>query len=559
MDQHHSLYIYTHHADKVELAHRCSRFLRPGEAFCTLLDDETQRSLERILRETGNDRLIWEKTFGMPYDVSSHRSPTPEELSAYLHTLFSKAQHDEYKGLCLVIDMASMAPVSSTEEMLRIEETLESLLHLHLRCICLYPRSVLSRSFLAQLEQLHVRTGFSESFAKGFHIYTAEPEAQETMNVPSFHSPSVRKALLHLAYSGKEGWEAFQRIGNKAEPPRLRIAPPGGHDMVWTTDKHFRLSYLSPELQRFFGVSFTGIPGAPLSALLGEELTNRLAAWEAENPEASSPWPPRIHYHGTLEAGEKGLEKFVCTAAPILFDQWIIGYTGEINILAESPCRGLHYEEAFEKMRPLWEGLPLGVAVIDDTHRVLFSNASFSQYIAAGKVPAGSSLEELNAFHGSSLNKKLTKLDFDRSHYHHIYTSFHNSSGYHIKTSVQVILLDSLSYQRPRFLCIFFPEANESSVDKDKMSTAASVLSQSSERFYYGTAKAEELLTSAEISHREREIISLLLRGYRNREIGEGLNIAEITVKKHLTHIYRKIGVKNRFDLIRKLSSHPSS
>jgi DNA-binding NarL/FixJ family response regulator len=66
-----------------------------------------------------------------------------------------------------------------------------------------------------------------------------------------------------------------------------------------------------------------------------------------------------------------------------------------------------------------------------------------------------------------------------------------------------------------------------------------------------GKADAEELLAAARISAREREIIALLLRGYRNKEIGESLNIAEITVKKHLSNIYQKLGVKNRFDLAR--------
>jgi DNA-binding CsgD family transcriptional regulator len=57
--------------------------------------------------------------------------------------------------------------------------------------------------------------------------------------------------------------------------------------------------------------------------------------------------------------------------------------------------------------------------------------------------------------------------------------------------------------------------------------------------------------TESLVTEREHEIASLLLSGMRNREIAELLNVAEITVKKHLGSIYRKLGVRNRVELIR--------
>lgn len=62
-----------------------------------------------------------------------------------------------------------------------------------------------------------------------------------------------------------------------------------------------------------------------------------------------------------------------------------------------------------------------------------------------------------------------------------------------------------------------------------------------------------EKRSSAEnqVTEREHEIIRLLLSGMRNREIADLLNVAEITVKKHLGSIYRKLHVRNRVELIR--------
>jgi DNA-binding NarL/FixJ family response regulator len=48
------------------------------------------------------------------------------------------------------------------------------------------------------------------------------------------------------------------------------------------------------------------------------------------------------------------------------------------------------------------------------------------------------------------------------------------------------------------------------------------------------------------LSAREREVVELVARGTSNREIARELFISEATVKTHLTHLYAKLGVKDR-------------
>ncbi len=52
------------------------------------------------------------------------------------------------------------------------------------------------------------------------------------------------------------------------------------------------------------------------------------------------------------------------------------------------------------------------------------------------------------------------------------------------------------------------------------------------------------------VSPREAEIISLIIAGKSNREISEALFISNETVKKHIYNAYRKIGIKNRVQLV---------
>ena len=49
-----------------------------------------------------------------------------------------------------------------------------------------------------------------------------------------------------------------------------------------------------------------------------------------------------------------------------------------------------------------------------------------------------------------------------------------------------------------------------------------------------------------ELSEREREVLVLLAEGLANKQIARRLGISEKTVKAHLTHVFRRIGVTDR-------------
>lgn len=48
------------------------------------------------------------------------------------------------------------------------------------------------------------------------------------------------------------------------------------------------------------------------------------------------------------------------------------------------------------------------------------------------------------------------------------------------------------------------------------------------------------------LSRREKEVLRLVARGYKNRDIAQALYISEKTVKTHLSHIFEKLGVEDR-------------
>ncbi len=59
-------------------------------------------------------------------------------------------------------------------------------------------------------------------------------------------------------------------------------------------------------------------------------------------------------------------------------------------------------------------------------------------------------------------------------------------------------------------------------------------------------ADSPDLQLAESLTERETEILRLMAGGHTNREIGEGLHIAEGTVKNHISNILAKLGVRDR-------------
>jgi DNA-binding NarL/FixJ family response regulator len=55
--------------------------------------------------------------------------------------------------------------------------------------------------------------------------------------------------------------------------------------------------------------------------------------------------------------------------------------------------------------------------------------------------------------------------------------------------------------------------------------------------------------TTPRLTPREEEILNLVMRGMKNKQIADALRITTGTVKVHLMHIFEKTGVKDRFEL----------
>jgi DNA-binding NarL/FixJ family response regulator len=87
--------------------------------------------------------------------------------------------------------------------------------------------------------------------------------------------------------------------------------------------------------------------------------------------------------------------------------------------------------------------------------------------------------------------------------------------------------------------------AGEVWIDRIMMANVLTTLTRSR----FGEQAHPEAARIAALSDRERQVITLIGEGLKNREIASRLSISEVTVRHHLTSIYNKLGVADRLEL----------
>ena len=78
---------------------------------------------------------------------------------------------------------------------------------------------------------------------------------------------------------------------------------------------------------------------------------------------------------------------------------------------------------------------------------------------------------------------------------------------------------------------------------------------------YAAATSAERLrhvLDPRALSEREMQTAVLAAQGFGNRQIGEELFVSISTVKSHLYSVYKKSGIRSRYQLIALLSENQS-
>jgi DNA-binding NarL/FixJ family response regulator len=69
--------------------------------------------------------------------------------------------------------------------------------------------------------------------------------------------------------------------------------------------------------------------------------------------------------------------------------------------------------------------------------------------------------------------------------------------------------------------------------------------------------KSQTSVNDSSLTQRENEILDLLAKGFRNKQIADQLNVSVNTIRTHVYNIYEKLHVQNRIEAINKTGRNP--
>ena len=187
----------------------------------------------------------------------------------------------------------------------------------------------------------------------------------------------------------------------------------------------------------------------------------------------------------------------------------------------------LHESEVLRQRRPL---------LVEDASsdpRALGLLAGARSFVAAPIVCQGRALGLIHADCGLS-DEPVTAFDRDTL------WAFAEGFGYAVERSV---LADRLRAQSERVVALV--RSAEASVGD--LSTAEIQIGADARRPPARAARAaHDDCFDAELTRREREVLGMLAEGETNARIAQRLVVSQDTVKTHVKHILRKLGVHNR-------------
>ncbi len=106
-----------------------------------------------------------------------------------------------------------------------------------------------------------------------------------------------------------------------------------------------------------------------------------------------------------------------------------------------------------------------------------------------------------------------------------------------------------LKQTAPELIVKSIRKVNAGEIWLDSHTTAAVMRQFAAPSEVIGSHPATRNRERSPLSQREREIVSLVAQGYKNREMAEKMFISEQTVKNHLHNIFDKLGVSDRLEL----------
>ena len=176
-------------------------------------------------------------------------------------------------------------------------------------------------------------------------------------------------------------------------------------------------------------------------------------------------------------------------------------------------------DEIHEVVRFLFDTIPVGILIVNEVQDILYQNRKATYFMERFQLPDEISRVSKRIFSAMQVSKVAEEFPGEI----YIKKKYNKSPS---NWTFRIVFRE----ESTPYICIFIIEDTISNkLDLNRMR----------QQF--------------RLTRRETDVLRRVLDGLKNLEIAKELEISEQTVKDHLSNIYMKIGVQNRFSLMREL------
>jgi DNA-binding CsgD family transcriptional regulator/PAS domain-containing protein len=536
----HSMFIYKSKADRLEAFLQSIRSCKNHPYYLFLFDSNAITTYRNVLSK-----------LNIPVD-ESHCRFKPIENYFGKHGDMEAKLFNDYKDaydyaiarnfslLYILTDMGFLHSFLDTDKAIALENSLDHFFHSHKAAgTCCYFYKQISHETIEDLRQRHDKILFSNSL------------------LPKGMNTSADEAILKLLLLREKNWKEFRNKTNQYAYQDFPAYSDLSNEIVWVLDTTLKVHYVSQTVSTLLGRPPEEYLYREASEFLPPHSFVRLKSMAKASAQSTDVIERRskvYRFYSQIPSENDQLLDMEHRIYPLFWNGELCGFAGTSKTGRKAVnFSSFSSQSLVEFLAPIQNVLPMGVVLTDEDGKIYFLNDFFSSLIDSVPIDELPSFSDLPCWQEMENFPPFSKADERSAAASRLQKtsecSLRTRNGTAAKVSVYRLEIESAHDSR-LYIYFIIPA----------LFSSAAFLTSLLEREGQSQRKTVEtfdfLQNTFKLSRREREVAEHVVEGLQNKEIADQLSIAEITVKKHLSHIYQKCTVHGRFELAHLIALH---
>jgi len=556
------MYIYKSRADKLMALLQIYQFSEEKVFYLFLLDSKAFAPAKQIASQLNIPNFEKRSSFIPAEQFYLQGDKISTQVLDLFENTYTQAIEKGFTALHIMVDMGFLLSFVQYEDILSTEEQLDRFYATHrAKGMCIYFYESLPAELIEPLKEHHNEVHLAESLLYS-HI-----ESRPTCRGGGL-AETLDESFADLLLMESKNWSTL--LHNKREGLKLTFSPFLSmlNQIIWIADRNLTLHYVSPAVQDLLGCSPSSLENRRMSTLLPPEAYEKLdittqqvsdLATKNQSIENQSIKNQRgkvyRRFYSTIKDSSGTPIEMEHIVYPLVFNKRVVGFMGTSQEgSALEKLVTFSSESLEERWTKVWNEMPMGVVLTDSEGRVQFINAFFSKLMGNSTERNLPSFEKIWLRESEKPGESLPWTEYSsflaelregaERHGKQFTLNTTTANGQSIRVYLTRLPIQTI-YTTELHLYFIIPQ---NLYPPEDMVSRLEWLQLQFEQ----SDNTEQLQEKCRLSNREMQVVNHIMEGLQNKEIASRLHIAEVTVKKHLSHIFYKCSVQSRFELARK-------